>query len=53
MDKLHPVQLEENIHARLKIYSKKSGVKIRFLVEAAITDYLNRMRFTEMENKNG
>jgi predicted DNA-binding protein len=48
MAKQHPVQLDEELHNILKKYSKMSGIKMRFIVEAAIKDYLNRMKF-----KNG
>lgn len=47
MEKLHPVQLEEELHNKLKFYSKKSGIKIKYIVEAAINAYLNKLKFQD------
>jgi hypothetical protein len=52
MEKLHPVQLEEELHSLLKQYSKKSGIKIKYIVESAIISYLNKMKFQD-EEQNG
>ncbi len=48
MEKTHPVQLEKEIHDKLKEYSKKTGIKIKYIVEAAITAYLNTIKFQEI-----
>jgi len=58
MEKQHPVQLEKEVHDKLKQYSKKTGLKIKYIVEAAIISYLNTIRFQEMidntmEKNNG
>ena len=51
-------QLEKEDHDKLEQYSKKTGLKIKYIVEAAIISYLNTIRFQEMidntmEKNNG
>lgn len=38
------VLLEEDVHKRLKAASKKSGIKIKVLVETGIEYYLKHLR---------
>lgn len=45
------VLIEEEIHKKLKEASKKSGIKIKSIVESGILYYINQMKFKE--NKDG
>ena len=48
------IEIEEKIHKKLKLYSEKSGIKMKVIVEAAIENYLQKMTFkNESEDKNG
>jgi hypothetical protein len=43
------ILIEEDLHELLKEYSKKSGIKIKILVEAALRSYFNKMKFKSEE----
>lgn len=47
------ILIEEELHELLKEYSKKSGIKIKILVETALKSYFNKMKFKQNEEKNG
>jgi len=42
-----PIQIEEELHRKLKEYSVKTGIKIKKLTEAAIVSYLNKIKIDE------
>jgi predicted transcriptional regulator len=46
-----PIQIDENLHKELKELSKKSGIKIKYLVESAIKRYIQLITIEEVENK--
>jgi hypothetical protein len=46
------ILVENELHTKLKEYSKKSGIKIKNLVEIAIESYLKKISFKESEEKN-
>ncbi|HUS48908.1 MAG TPA: ribbon-helix-helix domain-containing protein [Candidatus Paceibacterota bacterium] len=46
------VLIDEEIHKMLKDVSKKSGIKIRCLVENGILLYLKRIKLKENENED-
>jgi hypothetical protein len=44
-----PVQINKEVHSKLKEASKKTGIKIKDLTETAIMAYLNRLKYGENE----
>jgi len=52
MEKTYPVQLEKEIHLLLKEYSKNTGMKIKYIVEAAIVAYLKTISFQQIVDTN-
>jgi hypothetical protein len=44
-----PVQINEELHKRMKKISIESGIKIKHLVESAIERYLNLIKIEEVE----
>jgi len=46
------ILIEEELHEKLKYYSKKSGIKIKILVEASIENYLKKMKLQENEEQH-
>lgn len=47
------ILIDEELHKKLKLFSEKSGIKIKVLIEAAIKSYLNKMKIEQSEVKNG
>lgn len=45
------ILIDEVLHTKLKETSNKSGVKIKHLVEAALADYLKRIKVKENDFK--
>jgi hypothetical protein len=48
---LKSVLIDPEIHEKLKETSKKSGIKIKALVEGGILYYLNHIKLKEEENE--
>jgi hypothetical protein len=51
MKDLAPIQIDRELHNKLKEYSKRSGIKIKYLTEAAINSYLYKIKFPNGEDK--
>lgn len=49
------ILIEDEVHEKVKNYSKRSGIKIKVLVETAIAYYVSKMKFKdeEEEKQNG
>jgi hypothetical protein len=47
-----PVQIDKDVHAKLKAASKKSGIKIKDLCQTAILAYLRNLKYGEEDNGN-
>lgn len=47
------ILIEEDVHEILKKCSKRSGIKIKVLVETAIAYYIGKIKFNEEEKENG
>lgn len=45
------ILIEDEFHEKVKNYSKRSGIKIKILVETAINSYINKMSFQEQEKE--
>jgi hypothetical protein len=45
------ILIEDEVHEKVKKFSKKSGIKIKVLVEAGILYYISKMSFKEEEEK--
>ena len=44
---MRSILIDQELHERLKDYSKRSGIKIKKITEASIIAYLNKMKFNE------
>jgi predicted DNA-binding protein len=49
MDMSKPIQISEELHMQLKELSKKSGIKIKYIVESAIKRYMQLIVVKEEE----
>lgn len=43
------VLIEDEVHKTVKEYSKKSGIKIKVLIETAILYYISKIKFEKEE----
>jgi hypothetical protein len=44
MSEVKSVLIDENIHEDMKKFSKKSGMKIKFIAEEAIKEFIEKRR---------
>ena len=51
MYKEKSILISEDVHEKLKEYSKKTGIKMKILTETAILRYLHRLKIDELPNK--